>query len=209
MATVTNGNSNETNQKLTHLLHLTNETKKIENEHKQCQARQKNTAEAQLAQARNEIEFLKHENAALSANIQRISLQSKQSSPSKDLNQLSPIASQPSNDTYWKEKFECTSSELEQAAYELQQLVEENERIEAHRSHLETKLSSLFNEIAAEKRATELNEQMLQQTFNEINDQQERVFSVLHSKIEDLSERMKHLSVFKNQFKSQRQLGNR
>lgn len=34
MATVTNGNSNETNQKLTHLLHLTNETKKIENEHK-------------------------------------------------------------------------------------------------------------------------------------------------------------------------------
>ena len=57
MATVTNGNSNETNQKLTHLLHLTNETKKIENEHKENQARKKNTAEAQLAQAKSEIEF--------------------------------------------------------------------------------------------------------------------------------------------------------
>ena len=108
MATVTNGNSNETNQKLTHLLHLTNETKKIENEHKENQARKKNTAEAQLAQAKSEIEFLRHENAALNANIQRISLQSKQSSPSTDLNRASPHTSQPSNDAYWREKFEAT-----------------------------------------------------------------------------------------------------
>jgi hypothetical protein len=78
----------------------------------------------------------------------------------------------------------------ETVSLDIEQLLAENERIEANREHLECKLSELFNEIARKTRGEKLNERTIAETFQAFGDKSERMFQYLSRKVEHMAEKV-------------------